>query len=102
LSPELSMMVDRILDFPRQDVEHAMVPRSRVVAIESDETIGALRERMASGHSRYPVMEEGRIVGVAHLVDVLELDDVDAPVTSIMRPALVIPELMPLPNALAA
>lgn len=102
LSPELSMMVDRILDFPRQDVEHAMVPRSRVVAIESDETIGALRERMASGHSRYPVMEEGRIVGVAHLIDVLELDDVDAPVTSIMRPALVIPELMPLPNALAA
>ncbi|OUZ07794.1 hypothetical protein BHE97_15545 [Aeromicrobium sp. PE09-221] len=102
LSPELSMMVDRILDFPRQDVEHAMVPRSRVDVIESDESIGTLREQMAAGHSRYPVMEDDRVVGVVHLVDVLGGCDENATVATIMRDALVIPELMPLPNALAA
>src|SRR3712207_937468 len=30
LPAELSMMVDRILDFPDRDVEHAMIPRPRV------------------------------------------------------------------------
>ena len=30
LPVELSLMLDRILDFPQQDVEHAMIPRSQV------------------------------------------------------------------------
>ena len=30
LPVELSLMMDRILDFPQRDVEHAMVPRSQV------------------------------------------------------------------------
>jgi CBS domain containing-hemolysin-like protein len=57
LPAELSMMLDRILDFPDRDVEHAMIPRPRVDTVAETDTIGHLRELMASGHSRYPVLE---------------------------------------------
>lgn len=101
LPPDLSLLIDRVLDFPEQDVEHAMVPRAQVDSVPETTTIGELRELMASAHTRYPVVdEEGYPVGVVHLVDVLRHEDA-APVTTIMREPLVVPALMPLPEALA-
>ncbi|TFV63310.1 UNVERIFIED_ORG: HlyC/CorC family transporter [Bacillus sp. AZ43] len=103
LPAELSMMVDRILDFPAQDVEHAMIPRPRVDTVSDTETLGRLRERMASGHSRYPVLESGTgdVVGVVHLADVLTTIAPDtAPVTAIARECLVFPTFTRLPDAL--
>jgi CBS domain containing-hemolysin-like protein len=100
---ELSMLLDRILDFPRRDVEHAMIPRSRVDTIADTETLGQVRERMAHGHSRYPVLTEDNeeIVGVVHLADLLATAEPDtARVTGIARPALVVSHLTPLPDAL--
>ncbi|MGX5654609.1 hemolysin family protein [Geodermatophilus nigrescens] len=103
LTPELSMMVDRILDFPDRDVEHAMIPRPRVGTVSDAETVGRLRELMASGHSRYPVLESGTgdVVGVVHLADVLTTAEPDsAPVTAIARPPLVVSTLASLPDVL--
>ena len=100
LPHELSMVLDRILDFPRQDVEHAMIPRSRVGAVAAGDTVGHVRVEMASGHSRYPVLDEERVVGVIHLDDVLAGADPSARAEAVMRPALVIPTLMSLPDAL--
>src|SRR4051812_4632892 len=57
LPAELSMLLDRILDFPNRDVEHAMIPRPRVGTVADTDTIGGLRELMAHGHSRYPVLD---------------------------------------------
>ncbi len=101
LPRELSIVLDRILDFPRQDVEHAMIPRARVGAVEARDTVGDVRTAMASGHSRYPVLDEERVVGVIHLDDVLAGADPQALAEAVMRPALVIPTLMSLPDALA-
>lgn len=102
LPEELSMMLDRILDFPRRDVEHAMVPRSRVDTIDADATIGEARTRMATAHTRYPITSaEDQPVGVVHLLDVLTADDEEQPVSTIMRRATVVPTLMMLPDALA-
>lgn len=102
---ELSLMMDRILDFPKQDVEHAMVPRSQVDWVSPDTTLDELRGLMARAHTRYPVIDDDDTpVGVVHLADVLERlvsGRADEPVASVMRPATVIPTLMLLPDALA-
>jgi CBS domain containing-hemolysin-like protein len=105
LPVELSLMMDRILDFPQQDVEHAMVPRSQVDWVSPDTTLDELRGMMARAHTRYPVIDdEDTPVGVVHLSDVLERlvsGRADEPVSAVMRPATVIPTLMLLPDALA-
>jgi len=103
LPAELSMLVDRILDFPDRDVEHAMIPRPRVDTVASRETLGQLRQLMASGHSRYPVLdpETGDVAGVVHLPDLLSTTEPDdAPVTAIARECLVVSTLTSLPDAL--
>lgn len=101
---ELSHMMDRILDFPHRDVEHAMVPRAHADWIEPDCTIAELREMMAKGHTRYPVVDDDDVpVGVVHLSDILpqiKAGRLDAPVSSVMRPVSIVPTLMPLPAAL--
>ncbi|MFC5752274.1 hemolysin family protein [Actinomadura rugatobispora] len=101
LPPDLSMLLDRILDFPRRDVEHAMIPRSRVDTVDEHEPIAEVRRAMSTGHSRYPVLgEDERVVGVVHLDQVLTAGDGTRPVSTIMRPATVLPTLMTLPDAL--
>lgn len=103
LPDDLSMIIDRILDFPQRDVEHAMVPRSRVDTISTAATIGEVRAKMATGHTRYPVLgEEDNPVGVIEIVDILRGGFADeASVTEAMRDAVILPTLMPLPAALA-
>ena len=101
LPAELSLLLDRILDFPTRDVEHAMVPRSRVDVVRADHPLHRVRDLMGSHHSRYPVLDDAdRIVGVVHLEDVLSTQDrLHAEVGDLVRPAVVIPTLMALPDA---
>jgi len=54
---ELSILLDRILDFPDQDVEHAMIPRGRVDTVDPNMTVAELRAIMARAHTRYPVLD---------------------------------------------
>ncbi|WP_270352632.1 hemolysin family protein [Microbacterium testaceum] len=102
LPDDLSMIIDRILDFPQRDVEHAMVPRSQVGSVAPDTTVGEVRALMATGHTRYPVIgDEDSPVGVVELIDILrEQPADDAPVAAVMRAAVVIPTSMLLPVAL--
>lgn len=108
LPAELSLLLDRVLDFPDRDVEHALVPRSRVDVLGDDATLAEVRETMSRGHSRYPVLnDDGGIEGVVHLVDVLDAiaegsTADERPVTEVARPATVIPTLMSLPEAVTA
>lgn len=101
LPKELSMILDRILDFPQRDVEHAMIPRSRADIVKPNITIGEVRFLMAKAHTRYPVVnDEDEPVGVVNLVDLLTYSSIDeVPVTAIMQPPLIIPTLMSLPEA---
>jgi CBS domain containing-hemolysin-like protein len=101
---ELSLMLDRMVDFPQRDVEHAMVPRSQVDWVGPETTLEELRGLMARAHTRYPVIDDDDApVGVVHLADVLARLDTgatDETVASVMRPATVMPTLMLLPDAL--
>lgn len=101
LPEELFLVLDRVLDFPDHDVEHAMIPRSRAGTVQPRTTVGEVRELMAREHTRYPVIdEEDQPVGVVHLIDLLStgLPD-DEPVTALMREPVIFPTLMPLPEA---
>ncbi|WP_291810382.1 hemolysin family protein [Cellulomonas sp.] len=99
LPRELSVLLDRILDFPQRDVEHAMVPRSRVDVVEPGTSVTRLRELMSHGHSRYPVLDDESVTGVVHLPDVLRCTDPGATAADLQRPAALVPESMPLPDA---
>ncbi|BBY76477.1 membrane protein [Mycolicibacterium parafortuitum] len=97
---ELSALLDRILDFPTSTAEHAMIPRSRVDAIPADESVDAVLARMATGHTRYPVTGSNPddVVGIIHLHDLLgEVRPTDR-AGDRCRPAVVVPETLPLPN----
>ncbi|WP_206025439.1 hemolysin family protein [Micromonospora zingiberis] len=101
LPAELSLMLDRILDFPRRDVEHAMIPRARVDVVQATDTVAEVRERMTAGHSRYPVLDaEGGVLGVIHLDEILAGPDPALSAADVMRPAVIVPTLMALPTAL--
>lgn len=102
LPPALAMLLDRILDFPEQDVEHAMIPRARVDVMRADGTVGDARRLMATGHSRYPVLDDdGEILGVVHLADLLATTaGDDAPIAVLRREPLVLPTAMLLPDAM--
>ncbi|MBP2217214.1 hemolysin family protein [Arthrobacter sp. CAN_C5] len=102
LPEELSMLIDRILDFPDRDIEHAMIPRSQVGTVGPLATVGQVRILMADAHTRYPVVSESEEpLGVVQLADILpsSVSD-DALVTTVMHPPLVLPTLMSLPDAL--
>ena len=102
LPDELSVLLDRILDFPDRDVEHAMIPRARVDVVTPETSVAQMWALMSTGHTRYPVLgEQAEPLGVVHLFDVLVADPTDdRSVTALMRPALVVPTLMLLPDAL--
>ncbi|MGO3885586.1 MAG: hemolysin family protein [Mycetocola sp.] len=101
LPVELSLLIDRVIDFPNQDTEHAMIPRSRVDVVAADLPVAELRVLMASGHSRYPVVDErGMPVGVVELPAVLASTDPAATASQLMREPMIVPTLMSLPDAL--
>ena len=101
LDEGLAELLERILDFPERDVEHAMIPRSRVDVLRHDDTVAHARDRMAHDHTRYPVIDDDdRIVGVAHLVDILQLDpESQEPIGDHVREPLVLSDVTSLPDA---
>ena len=100
LPAELWVLLDRVLDFPTRDVEHAMVPRPRVDVVTTDTSLADVRTLMATEHSRYPVLDaDQRVAGVVHLGDLLAAGP-DATLTELTRPPLVVPTRMALPDAL--
>ncbi|GAA0970841.1 hemolysin family protein [Nocardioides aquaticus] len=112
LPPELSLVLDRMIDFPERDVDHALVPRSRVDVFDAGTDLREVLQVMEGGHSRYPVLDaHGEVVGVVHLVDVIEAlrpcedhapEGPTVTVGEVSREATVLPTLMRLPDALAA
>lgn len=101
LDDDLSIMLDRILDYPQRDVEHAMIPVSQTDTVTTETTIDQVRRLMAHAHTRYPVLDAENIpVGVVHLLDVLAASHRgEEPVTTIMRAPVTVPPVMMLPQA---
>lgn len=103
LPPELSTLLDRILDFPTRTAEHSMIPRARVDVVHVDEPVDRVLAKMSGGHTRYPVVGTSTddLHGVVHLHDLLERDRTDDTAGSVHRPAVIVPTTLPLPDVLA-
>ncbi len=79
-----------------------MVPRPRVVALRSSQPISDLLDVMRTcGHSRYPVVsEDGDVAGVTGVRELLASGLETGDVARITRPALMVPDSVPLPAVL--
>ena len=93
-------MIHGIISFEETRVYEIMVPRTDMDAVPADCTVGeAMKVFQEHGHSRVPVFEENLddIVGILYVKDTLPnllAGELEAPVSSIMRNALFVPESM--------
>ncbi|MFW0797110.1 hemolysin family protein [Gordonia sp. CPCC 205515] len=105
LPAELSVLLDRVLDFPTRTAEHAMIPRRRVDVVPADMPASDVLTTMSTGHTRYPVADSDDVVGVIHLHDLLEWSadaaaDRSATAAALCRRPVIVPESLPLPEVL--
>ncbi len=103
---EEALLVHRVFKFADRLVEEVMVPRVSVRGVPKEaglpEAVAVVRE---AGYSRLPVFDEDldHIVGMVHAKDLLLAQDAQresAPVSSLMRPVLYVPEMKPVVDLL--
>ncbi|MDX2455933.1 MAG: transporter associated domain-containing protein [Gammaproteobacteria bacterium] len=92
-------MIEGVLQVDDMQVRDIMIPRTQVVMLERDATQDVLlRTIVKSGHSRFPVIGDGRdeVVGILLAKDLLlyafERTDGRLNVRDILRPAVFVPE----------
>jgi CBS domain containing-hemolysin-like protein len=91
-------LLTRAITFTEKVAADAMVPRVSVIGLSRHDSIAELRRTsVATGHSRFPVFDDGLddIVGIVHVKDSIEVPDSRIPVTpvgQIAKPALQVPE----------
>ena len=90
-------LLQSIVDFGDTLVREVMTPRPDIVAIPEDATIGELRALFREQeYSRFPVFRENldNIAGFVFVKDLVALDAADdaRPITSLLRPAVIVPE----------
>jgi CBS domain containing-hemolysin-like protein len=102
LPPRLSDLLERALEFGDRTAEEIMVPRPRVVVLRASQPISDLLEVMREcGHSRYPVVgEDGDVTGVTGVRELLTSGLEEGSISAITRPALLVPDSVPLPAVL--
>jgi CBS domain containing-hemolysin-like protein len=106
LTPELSALLDRGLDFRGRTAAEVMVPRVDVTTVRADEPLTRVVELLDTGHSRFPVQAGAgvdEIVGVIGIADVLSVPPADrgtALVSSLAASPLFVPSSLRLPATL--
>jgi magnesium and cobalt exporter, CNNM family len=98
-------LLQSIVDFGDTLVREVMTPRPDIVAIEEIATIGGLRTLFREQeYSRFPVYKESldNIAGFVFIKDLVLLGATDdgRPITSLVRPAVVVPETKRVPELL--
>ncbi|RMG56622.1 MAG: CBS domain-containing protein [Gammaproteobacteria bacterium] len=93
-------MIEGVFQVAEMQVRDIMIPRSAMVVIEEDAPLEEiLRIVTRSGHSRFPVVADGRnrVVGILLAKDLLRYcgqngDAEELELEDILRPAIIIPE----------
>ena len=99
IEEEEKEMISGILELGETLVREIMVPRTDIVALESETPLlQAVEPILQSGHSRLPVYEESidNIVGVLYAKDLLRYlrdGEHDRPIRGLLRPAYFVPEI---------
>lgn len=96
-------MMERIHRLNTLSVRDVMVPLKSVVAIEATKTRAEIRPKLARArYSRLPVFKgtRGNIIGVAHMLDILNARE-DKPIEKMARPPVLIPQSADVIEALS-
>jgi putative hemolysin len=98
-------LLQNIMDFGGTLVREVMTPRPDIVALPEKATIGELRAIFREQeYSRFPVFKDSldNIAGFVFIKDLVAMDaSEDArPITSVIRPAVVVPETKRVPELL--
>ncbi len=105
IAGEERRLLQNIVDFGDTLVREVMTPRPDIVAMRDDATIGDLIARFREQeYSRFPVFKDNldNIAGFVFVKDLVALAQRDdsRPVTSLMRPAVIVPESKRVPELL--
>ena len=106
LDPEMSILLDRGLDFRTLTAAEAMVPRVDVDTVRADDPLTRVVELFDTGHSRFPVTgAEGvdDVIGVIGIADILAVPAARRATTtarSVTTPPMLVPTTLPLPKVL--
>lgn len=100
LKEEEKEMLHKVFEFGDKVVTEAMVPRTEIVSISDDSTVGdALKLVLEEGYSRYPVVKENidSVTGILYVKDIVKQMAQGkiqnyTPITEIVREAYYIPE----------
>ncbi|MGD0114858.1 MAG: hemolysin family protein [Dehalococcoidia bacterium] len=104
LGEQTGELLENVFQFRDRQVQEIMVPRTEVIWLETDSTVGDFyRVFDETGHSRYPVYRESvdNVVGAVAIKDVLrsvargELKP-DSSIDACMRPTYFVPETKPV------
>ena len=109
IEPGARDMVRSVFELGDTIVREVMVPRTDMVFIEADKTVGqALSLALRSGFSRIPVVGENEddVVGIAYLKDIVAWShehpaaEATEKVATVMRPASYVPDSKPVDELL--
>jgi CBS domain containing-hemolysin-like protein len=107
LDPGEAGMLGGVFHLHEQEAREVMTPIPAVVTVDvADNVEAALRRCVTSGHARLVVIEDDnadRVKGVVHnnsLARVYMSDGPEAPIDSVVRDALIVPETRPLDDLL--
>ena len=107
LDPDAAGHLAGVFHLHEQEAREVMTPIPAVVTVDADETVeAALRRCVTSGHTRLVVIEDDnpdRVRGVIHnnsLARVYMNEGPDAPIESVIRDALIVPETRPIDDLL--
>jgi CBS domain containing-hemolysin-like protein len=105
LSPEVSALLDRGLDFRGRTAAEVMVPRVDVTFMAATDSAVDVVNLLSTGHSRFPVRgaTSDEILGIVAISDVLSVPPAERssrPVSSLLREAIMIPSSLRLPQVL--
>src|SRR4029079_1946218 len=107
LDPGEAGMLGGVFHLHEQEAREGMTPIPAVVTVDVAETVeAALRRCVTSGHTRLVVIEDDnrdRVKGVVHNNSLARLymsDGPEAPLDTVVRDALIVPETRPLDDLL--
>ncbi|HET9153990.1 MAG TPA: hemolysin family protein [Solirubrobacterales bacterium] len=107
LDPGEAGMLGGVFHLHEQEAREVMTPIPAVVTVDSSETVeAALRRCVTSGHTRLVVIEDDnrdRVKGIVHNNSLARLymsDGPEAPLDTVVRDALIVPETRPLDDLL--
>jgi CBS domain containing-hemolysin-like protein len=107
LDPGEAGMLGGVFHLHEQEAREVMTPIPAVVTVDTSETVeAALRRCVTSGHTRLVVIEDDnrdRVKGIVHNNSLARLymsEGPDAPLDTVVRDALIVPETRPLDDLL--